>query len=63
MVSVADRVRMGVVVAPGIWWNKLSSDISNANVTTSSALTDVGGGATFFDNLVEVQPTIVDETA
>ncbi|MEO1999921.1 MAG: molybdopterin oxidoreductase family protein [Planctomycetaceae bacterium] len=60
--SVEDRVRTGVVVAPGIWWNKLSSDISNANVTTSSALTDVGGGATFFDNLVEVQPTIVDES-
>ena len=28
---------------------------SNVNSTTSSALTDMGGGATFFDNLVEVR--------
>ena len=27
----------------------------NVNSTTSSALTDMGGGATFFDNLVEVR--------
>jgi len=58
---VADRVRSGVVVAPGIWWTKLSRNACNANVTTSSALTDVGGGATFFDNLVEVQRAVVDE--
>jgi hypothetical protein len=25
------------------------------NNTTSSALTDMGGGATFFDNMVEVR--------
>jgi anaerobic selenocysteine-containing dehydrogenase len=51
---VGDAVRQGVVVAPGIWWNKLSGDRANANATTSSRLTDLGGGATFFDNLVEV---------
>ena len=28
---------------------------ANVNSTTSSALTDMGGGATFFDNLVEVR--------
>jgi len=51
---VGDSVRPGVVVAPGIWWNKLSGDRANANATTSTRLTDMGGGATFFDNLVEV---------
>jgi anaerobic selenocysteine-containing dehydrogenase len=51
---VGPTVRTGVVVAPGIWWNKLTGDRSNANATTSTRLTDMGGGATFFDNLVEV---------
>jgi hypothetical protein len=41
-------------VAPSIWWNKLSPDGSNVNMTTSQALTDMGGGATFYDNLVQV---------
>jgi anaerobic selenocysteine-containing dehydrogenase len=53
---VGNSVRPGVVVAPGIWWNKLAGDGANANSTTSSRLTDMGGGATFFDNLVEVVP-------
>jgi anaerobic selenocysteine-containing dehydrogenase len=51
---VTDRVRPGVVFAPSIWWGKLTADGRNANHTTSQALTDLGGGATFFDNLVEV---------
>lgn len=51
---VGDSVRPGVVVAPGIWWNKLTGDRANANATTSTRLTDMGGGATFFDNLVEI---------
>ena len=49
-------MRPGVAVATGIYWNKLSPGRSNANSTTSSALSDMGGGATFFDNLVEVRP-------
>jgi hypothetical protein len=43
-----------VVVTFGIWWSKHTADGVNCNVTTSTALTDLGGGATFFDNLVEV---------
>jgi anaerobic selenocysteine-containing dehydrogenase len=54
-VALTGRVRNGVAVATGIYWNKLSPGGSNANSTTSSALTDMGGGATFFDNLVEVR--------
>jgi len=52
---VTDRVRSGVVSAPSIWWNKLSPGGRNANSTTSEEITDIGGGATFYDNLVEVR--------
>ena len=31
-----------------------AADGVNCNATTSTVLTDLGGGATFFDNLVEV---------
>ena len=54
--SVSGAVRPGVAVATGLYWSKLSPGRANANNTTSSALTDMGGGATFFDNLVEVRP-------
>jgi anaerobic selenocysteine-containing dehydrogenase len=53
---VTDRVRSGVVSAASIWWNKLSPGGRNVNSTTSEAITDIGGGATFYDNLVEVRP-------
>jgi anaerobic selenocysteine-containing dehydrogenase len=51
---VGDRAREGVVVAPSIWWQKLSPDGRNANAVTSQALTDLGRAATFYDCLVEV---------
>jgi anaerobic selenocysteine-containing dehydrogenase len=51
---VGERAREGVVVAPSIWWQKLSPDGRNANAVTSQALTDLGAGATFYDCLVEV---------
>jgi anaerobic selenocysteine-containing dehydrogenase len=54
--QVGETVRTGVVVAESIWWNKYSPGGRNANATTSSGLTDMGGGAIFFDNLVQVQP-------
>ena len=52
---VTDRARTGVVIAPSIWWSQLTPDGRNANHTTPQALTDMGGGATFYDNLVEVE--------
>jgi anaerobic selenocysteine-containing dehydrogenase len=54
-VALNGTVRPGVAVAPGLYWSRLVPGGSNANSTTSSALTDMGGGATFFDNLVEVR--------
>ena len=53
---LTERVRPGLVVAPSIWWRSLAPDGRNPNWTTSEALTDMGGGATFYDNLVEVAP-------
>jgi anaerobic selenocysteine-containing dehydrogenase len=53
---ITDRVRPGVVSAPSVWWPKLAADRKNANQTTSQAITDIGHGATFYDNLVEVSP-------
>src|SRR5215471_2622516 len=52
---VTNRTRTGVVSAPSIWWNKLVPGGRNANSTTSEEITDMGGGATFYDNLVEVR--------
>jgi len=52
---VGETVKVGAVVTQGVWWNKYTSDGVNCNATTSSRLTDLGGGATFFDNLVEVE--------
>jgi anaerobic selenocysteine-containing dehydrogenase len=52
---VSDAARRGVVVGLSIWWPKLCPGGRNANAVTSQALTDMGGGATFFDALVEVE--------
>jgi len=60
--EVGEKSRAGVVVAPGIWWSRDSKDGANANATTSTRLTDMGGGATFFDNLVEVAPITHEAT-
>jgi anaerobic selenocysteine-containing dehydrogenase len=52
--AVSDRARPGVVVAPSVWWRKLSPDGRNANDLTSQAVADMGGAATYYDCLVEV---------
>ena len=39
-----------------IWWAKMCPGGRNANAVTSQELTDMGGGATFYDALVEVAP-------
>jgi anaerobic selenocysteine-containing dehydrogenase len=52
---VTTRARAGVVVSPSVWWNKLSPHGTNINQVTSQTLTDMGGGATFYDALVEIE--------
>ena len=53
---VSDDARPGVVVGLSIWWAKMCPGGRNANAVTSQEITDLGGGATFYDVLVEVAP-------
>jgi anaerobic selenocysteine-containing dehydrogenase len=53
---VSEAARPGVVVGLSIWWAKMCPGGRNANAVTSQELTDLGGGATFYDALVEVAP-------
>jgi anaerobic selenocysteine-containing dehydrogenase len=53
---VSDAARRGVVVGLSIWWAKLCPGGRNANAVTSQQTTDLAGGATFYDVLVEVEP-------
>ena len=52
---VTDRARQGLVVGLSVWWKKFSVDGKNANEVTSQRLTDMAGGPTFYDVLVEVE--------
>jgi anaerobic selenocysteine-containing dehydrogenase len=53
--EVNGAVRPGVVRIPAVRWNKLSAGGLGVNSLTSSRLTDMGGGATFYSCLVEVE--------
>jgi anaerobic selenocysteine-containing dehydrogenase len=53
---VSDAARVGVVVGLSIWWAKMCPGGRNANAVTGQWLTDMGGGASFYDVLVEVAP-------
>ncbi len=46
------------VAACRLGWNKLSCDGQGVNTLTSEALTDLGGGPTFYSTLVEVRRVI-----
>jgi anaerobic selenocysteine-containing dehydrogenase len=52
---VTDKARPGLVVGLSIWWKKFAADKKNVNEVTSQHLTDMGGGPTFYDVLVEVE--------
>lgn len=52
-VSADSHVAPGVVAAR-LDWQKLSAEGANVNALTSQRLTDIGGGATFYSTLVEV---------
>jgi anaerobic selenocysteine-containing dehydrogenase len=53
--KVVDSVLPGVVVAPGVWWLSSYRNGCGINSLTPDRLSDMGNGATFFSNLVEVQ--------
>ncbi len=44
----------GVLVTQGLWWDDEASGRSPVNALTPQRLSDMGGGATFFSNRVEV---------
>ncbi|HBY94385.1 MAG TPA: molybdopterin oxidoreductase [Chloroflexi bacterium] len=50
----ATLVRPGVAMSPMNWWGSLVPGGLNANATTSQREADMGHGATFYTNLVEV---------
>ena len=52
---VESPVQPGVVRSPSTRWAKRASDGRNANALTSERLTDIGGGPTFYNCLVEVE--------
>ena len=56
--AIAGTVKPGVAISTGLYWAKFSAKGRSVNATTSTGLTDMGGGATFFDNLVEVRPAL-----
>jgi anaerobic selenocysteine-containing dehydrogenase len=52
---VTEDVRPGIAVSYGVRWAMMSEDGRTVNDTTSQRVTDMGGGATFYDNAVEVE--------
>ncbi len=48
-------VRPGVVRVPSMRWSKRSPDQHGVNALTSDRLTDMGGGPTFYNCLIEVE--------
>ncbi len=55
---LSNNVRPGVVVSQGLWWGKHSPNGRGVNATTPQRIADLGGGATFFSNLVDVAPVV-----
>ncbi len=53
--AVGDWVAPGTVATTMVWWQCHSPGGRNANFTTSEAITDLGRGATFYTNLVQVE--------
>ncbi|NWJ47311.1 MAG: molybdopterin oxidoreductase family protein [Chloroflexi bacterium] len=53
--EVGDSVTQGVACHLSIWWNSRSPKGWNCNVLTSDAEADMGKGATFHTNLVQVE--------
>lgn len=54
--EVSGAARPGVVVGLATWWPKLCPGGTNVNAVTSQETADLGGGATFYDVLVQVEP-------
>jgi len=53
--EVTDTVAAGVACHVSIWWGKFSPNGWNCNALTSDAEADMGGGATFHTNLIQIE--------
>ena len=53
---VTEDIMPGTVLAPGVWWAKLSPDGRNVNWLTDQGEADMGAGALFYDVRVRVRP-------
>lgn len=51
---VGDTVRPGVAASPSVWWSSKMPGGRGINQLTSDREADMGGGATFYTNLVQV---------
>ncbi len=58
---VTTEIIAGTVLAPGVWWNKLSPDGRNINQITPQDEADMGAGALFYDVQVWVEPLTVGD--
>ncbi len=55
---VGETTKTGVAVAPATWWDKHHRHRSGINALTSPRPADMGGGATFYTNLVQVERAV-----
>ena len=53
--QVATDVRPGVAATPSVRWPSASPNGRNVNALVSERLTDLGGGATFYSCLVQIE--------
>ncbi|MBI3090823.1 MAG: molybdopterin oxidoreductase family protein [Candidatus Tectomicrobia bacterium] len=54
--EVVARTQAGVAMAFTTWWSAHSPRGASLNQLTSDRLADMGGGATFYTNLVQIEP-------
>jgi anaerobic selenocysteine-containing dehydrogenase len=55
--KVGDWSKPGVAISPSIWWSRYMPDGVGINVLTTDAKADMGGGAAFHTNLIQVEKT------
>lgn len=59
--QVGDWSKPGVAISPSIWWSRFMPDGAGINVLTTDKVADMGGGASFHTNLVQVEPATPPE--
>jgi len=55
--KVGDWSKSGVAISPSIWWSRFMPDGIGINALTSERESDLGRGATFHTNLVQIEKT------